>query len=98
MNDWYSLGVALLVPVSKLKEIKLSSPQEGTAQWRIDLLQYWLDSIPTASWSDIITALEKIDHHTLSARLRTKYLPSSNTGMHWYMSNINNILHYYLLL
>ena len=76
MNDWYSLGVALLVPVSKLKEIKSSSPQEGIAQWRIDLLQYWLDSTPTASWSDIITALEKIGHHTLSARLRTKYLPS----------------------
>ena len=68
-----------------LKEIKLSSPQEGTAQWRIDLLQHWLDSTPTASWSDIITALEKIGHHTLSAKLRTKYLPStSNTGIYMY--------------
>ena len=81
MNDWYSLGVALLVPVSKLKEIMTSCPQEGTARWRIDLLQHWLDSTPTASWSDIITALEKIGHHTLSARLRTKYLPSISTGM-----------------
>ena len=84
MNDWYSLGVALLVPVSKLKDITTSSPQGGTAQWRIDLLQYWLDSTPTASWSDIITALEKIGHHTLSARLRSKYLPSTTittTGM-----------------
>ena len=79
MNDWYSLGVALLVPVSKLKEIMTSCPQEGTARWRIDLLQHWLDSTPTASWSDIITALEKIGHHTLSARLRTKYLPSATT-------------------
>ena len=33
MNDWYSLGVALLVPVSKLKEITTSSPKEGTAWW-----------------------------------------------------------------
>ena len=79
MNDWYSLGVALLVPVSKLKEIITSSPKEGTARWRIDLLQHWLDSTPTASWSDIITALEKIGHHTLSARLRSKYLPSTTT-------------------
>ena len=85
MNDWYSLGVALLVPVSKLKEIMTLSPQAGTAQWRIDLLQYWIDSTPTASWSDIITALEKIGHHTLSTRLRSKYiyLPSTTitTGM-----------------
>ena len=78
MNDWYSLGVALLVPVSKLNEIESSCPLGGIARWRIDLLQHWLDSTPTASWSDIITALEKIGHHTLSARLRTK---SSNTGM-----------------
>ena len=76
MHDWYSLGVALLVPVSKLKEIMASSQQEGIARWRIDLLQYWLDSTPTASWSDMITALEKIGHYTLSARLRSKYLPS----------------------
>ena len=79
MNDWYSLGVALLVPVGKLKEIITSCPQEGTARWRIDLLQYWLESTPTASWSDIIAALEKIGHHTLSTRLRSKYLPSSAT-------------------
>ena len=79
MNDWYSLGVTLLVPVSKLQEIMVLSPQGGIARWRIDLLQHWLDSTPTASWSDIITALEKIGHHTLSARLRTKYLPSTTT-------------------
>jgi len=79
MNDWYSLGVALLVPVSKLQEIMALSPLGGIARWRIDLLQHWLDSTPTASWSDIITALEKIGHHTLSARLRTKYLPSVTT-------------------
>ena len=79
MNDWYSLGVALLVPVSKLQEIMALSPLGGIARWRIDLLQHWLDSTPTASWSDIITALEKIGHRTLSARLRTKYLPSITT-------------------
>ena len=79
MNDWYSLGVALLVPVSKLQEIMALSPQGGIARWRIDLLQYWLDSTPTASWSDIITALEKIGHHTQSTRLRSIYLPSTTT-------------------
>ena len=85
VNEWYSLGVALLVPVSKLKEIITSSPQEGTARWRIDLLQYWLDSTPTASWSDIIRALERIGHHTLSARLRSQYLPSTAAGMRVHM-------------
>ena len=64
MNDWYSLGVALRVPPSKLKEIRQSAPQEGIQYWRIELLQYWLDSTPSASWRDIVTALEKIGQHT----------------------------------
>ena len=85
MNDWYSLGVALLVPVSKLQEIMALSLQGGIARWRIDLLQYWLDSTPTASWTDIISALEKIDRRTLSTRLRSMYLSSTTiittTGM-----------------
>ena len=40
MNDWYSLGVALLVPVSKLQKIMALSPLGGIAMWRIDLLQH----------------------------------------------------------
>ena len=81
MSDWYSLGVALRVPPSKLKEIMQSAPQVGIQYWRIELLQYWLDSTPSASWSDIVTALEKIGHHTLSARLREKYhIPLTTSG------------------
>ena len=87
--NWHSLGMALLVPVSKLSAITASHPQGGTARWKIELLQYWLDSTPTASWSDIIKALEKIGHGTLSARLKTEYLPSATTtttGMRVYIS------------
>ena len=80
MNDWYSLGVALRVPPCKLKEIRQSAPQDGIQYWRIELLQYWLDSTPSASWRDIVTALEKIGQHTLSARLREKYQVLQITG------------------
>ena len=73
MNDWYSLGVALRVHPNKLQEIQKLSPLEGIQRWRIDLLQYWLNSAPNASWNDIIVALESIGHHTLSARLQHKY-------------------------
>ena len=80
MNDWYSLGVALRVHPNKLQEIQKSSPQEGIQRWRIELLQYWLNSTPDASWKDIIVALEKIGHHTLSARLQHKYnVPATGT-------------------
>ena len=80
MNDWYSLGVALRIHPNKLQEIQKSSPQEGIQRWRIDLLQYWLNSTPDASWNDIVVALESIGHHTLSARLQHKYnVPATGT-------------------
>ena len=81
MSDWYALGVALRVHPNKLQEIQRSSPQEGIQRWKIDMLQHWLSSTPDASWSMIITALEKIEHHELSARLREKYhIPLTTSG------------------
>ena len=45
------------------------------------MLQYWLNSTPDASWSMIITALEKIKHRELSASLREKYhIPQTTSG------------------
>ena len=90
MSDWYSLGVTLMVPPSKLEEIQKSSPQEGIQRWRINLLQYWLNSTPSASWRDIVAALEKIGHHTLSARLREKYQYIPQTTLGTRVHNNNN--------
>ena len=80
MNDWYSLGVALRISPSKLEEIQKSAPQDGIQRWRIQLLQHWLNTTPDASWSMLVTALEKISHHTLCARLRAKYHIPQPTG------------------
>ena len=38
------------------------------------MLQHWLNSTPDASWKDIIVALKTIGHHTLSVKLREKYI------------------------
>ena len=74
MDDWYTFGVALGLPVRKLREIKTSNPQGGVRHWKIDMFQSWLDSTPTASWEDIIRALEQADLVALAVRLRSKYL------------------------
>ena len=71
--DWFTFGVLLGVTVRKLQEIKASNPQGGVQQWKIEMFQSWLDSTPTASWEDIIRALEQADHVTLATRLRSKY-------------------------
>ena len=66
INDWYSLGVALMVLPNKLQEIQISFPYEGIQRWRIELLQYWLKSTLDASWRAIVIALETIGHQVLA--------------------------------
>ena len=73
VDDWFTFGVALGVTVPKLREIKASNPQEGVKHWKIDMFHSWLESTPTASWEDIIRALEQADHVVLATRLRSKY-------------------------
>ena len=73
VGDWYSFGVALGVPVNKLRELQASDHQGGVSRWKIDTLQYWLDTTPTASWADITRALEQRGHLKLAARLKSKY-------------------------
>ena len=73
VDDWFTFGVALGVTVRKLREIKTSNPQGGVRHWTIDMFQSWLDLTSTASWEDIIRALEQADHVVLATRLRSKY-------------------------
>ena len=74
VDDWFTFGVALGVTVRKLREIQTSNSQGGVQHWMVDMFQSWLDSTPTASWEDIIRALEQLDNLTLAARLRSKYI------------------------
>ena len=80
VDDWYSLGVALGVSTQKLRDIQTSNSQEGIQRWRIDMYQYWLNSTPTASWEAVISALEQLDHFTLAARLKSKYMNRTSPG------------------
>ena len=74
VDDWFTFGVALGVPVRKLREIETSKPQGGVQRWKVDMFQSWLDSTPTASWEDVIKTLEHVDHVALATRLRSKYI------------------------
>lgn len=74
VDDWYTLGVALGVPVSQLKGIRESNPHDGRDRWKIEMFQLWLNSKPAASWADIIRAVEQLGHLSLAASLKSKYM------------------------
>ena len=80
--DWYLLGGVLGLSTAKLQGIK-SSNSSGVHHWKIDMFQSWLDSTPTASWQDVIKALEQLDHKVLAARLRAEYIGPQLPGVYY---------------
>ena len=76
VKSWYMFGVALDIPVSELKAIRSSNPQDGVEGWLVDMFDYWLKSNTDASWKKIVQALEDTEHRVLAARVKHKYLSS----------------------
>ena len=89
------------VPPKRLDEIRRSSPVGGTGEWRIAMLQAWMDSKPDASWVDVIEAVKNLRHIVLAAILKSKYVqgpkttePSHDAGicMTVYNQNFDSVL------
>ena len=82
VDDWYQLGTVLGVPPKRLDEIRKSSPVGGTGEWRIAMLQAWIDSKDDASWIDVIEAVKSLRHIVLAAILKSKYVPKTTEPSH----------------
>jgi len=73
-DDWFTFGVLLGVPPSRLKAIQASKGQGGVQQWKVDMFQAWLDNKLDASWEDIVSALKQLENLRLATKLKKKYL------------------------
>ena len=69
VDNWFMLGICLFIPVHKLRETA------GTVQQRkVDMLDHWLITTRSASWKNVISALEQLDYIALASRLKAKYI------------------------
>ena len=73
-SDWFVLGIALGVPIGKMRSIEVSYLKEGVKRCMVEMLQYWLDTTPAACWQQVSSALEQVDLITLASRVKQKYL------------------------
>ena len=73
-GEWFLIGIALGIPLSKLREIEVSYSREGTKRWLAEMLQYWLDTTPETCWETIARALEQVDQLRLASAIKKKYL------------------------
>ena len=73
-SDWFVFGIALGVPISKLKSINVSYLKEGVKRCIVEMLKYWLDTTPGACWEHVTAALEQVGLITLASQVKQKYL------------------------
>ena len=73
-SDWFVFGIALGVPISKLRSIEASHLKEGVKRCIVEMMQYWLDTTPATCWQQVSAALEQVDLITLASRVKQKYL------------------------
>ena len=72
-SDWFIFGVALGLQISKLKSIEASHLKEGVKRCIVEMLQYWLDTTPAASWQQVIATLKQVDLTALASQIEQNY-------------------------
>ena len=76
-DDEDGLMNALLVPGSVNDDIKANPSYSTEEEKRIAALQYYLQTVPDASWEVIAGALWQLEEHTALEEVR-QYLPSTH--------------------
>ena len=72
VTDWETLGIWLGVEKSKIDEIAQRRSRDPH-HCKMDLLAYWLDSTPDASWEGVATVLEEMGMQRVAEEVRTDY-------------------------
>ena len=71
--DWNQLGIQLNVPRHILRRIDQENPGNESRKLS-EVLQYWIDNEPAASWEKILEALQRIGgHKNIITTIQSKY-------------------------
>ena len=74
VSDWRSLGLNLGVRDYELDQIQSSHPTEGCSRWRQETISLWLRHTPSASWENVVRALQMMGENTLAVRIHQTYI------------------------
>ena len=70
--NWYQLGIQLGVPTSELR--KVEDEYQRSDRRKSETLDTWLQQTPSASWSDVVSALQQMGENTVAESVRQKYI------------------------
>ena len=74
VSDWRSLGLNLGVRDYELDQIESSHPTEGCSRWRQETISLWLRRTRSASWENVIQALQMMREKRLAEGFDQKYI------------------------
>ena len=100
VSDWRKLGLNLDVQDYELDQIERSRPAEGIDGWKRETFSLWLRHKSSASWGDVVEALQRMRENTVAERIELKYImgPEHASKLHdWcigmYVMNVI-VIHY----
>ena len=73
VSDWRKLGLNLGVQDYELDKIERSHPTEGCDGWKQKIFSLWLRCKSSASWRDVVRALQQMGENTVAERIELKY-------------------------
>lgn len=80
VSDWYRMGIALGIPPYELRRIE--QDYQGSDRQKTETLDLWLRLDTNATWSNVVSALQKINEHAVAKRVHQNYIagPASKYG------------------
>jgi len=72
VTNWYQLGIKLGILPAKLKRIEKDF--QGSDRQMTETLDTWLQQTPSASWSDVVSALQQMGENTVAESVHQKYI------------------------
>jgi len=72
-HRWFELGIHLEVPFSMLKSIEADCFHDSH-RCLLELLEYWLNNDPAASWTKLVGVLRGMSENLLAHRIYTAYM------------------------
>ena len=69
VSDWHALGIQLDLKMSQLKDIDVTYHKEGLKRIKAEMFSAWLNSSPSASWTDLIKALKAVGEDKVASQI-----------------------------
>ena len=73
ITNWYRLGLNLNLQTHELKKIQQDHAHRGSDQQMLEMLDKWLRRTPTATWDDVVTALQQMGENRVAENIRQKH-------------------------